>query len=51
MLTLFFVEDSPTQIGQIYEFNNEDANHAVRVLRMTAGETFMLADGSGAWSQ
>ena len=51
MLTLFFVEDLPTQIGQIYEFNNEDANHAVRVLRMTAGETFMLADGSGAWSQ
>jgi len=51
MLTLFFVEDLPTQIGQIYEFNNEDANHAVRVLRMAAGETFMLADGSGAWSQ
>jgi len=51
MLTLFFVEDLPTQIGQIYEFDNEDANHAVRVLRMAAGETFMLADGSGAWSQ
>lgn len=51
MLTLFFVEDLPTQVGQIYEFDNEDANHAVRVLRMAAGETFMLADGSGAWSQ
>lgn len=51
MLTLFFVEDLPTQVGQIYEFDNEDANHAARVLRMAAGEIFMLADGSGAWSQ
>lgn len=51
MLTLFFVDDLPTQVGQIYEFNNEDAHHAVRVLRMAAGETFMLADGTGAWSQ
>jgi 16S rRNA (uracil1498-N3)-methyltransferase len=51
MLTLFFVEDLPTQIGQIYEFDNDDAQHAVRVLRMAAGEIFMLADGTGAWSQ
>ena len=51
MLTLFFVKDLPIQVGQIYEFDNEDANHAVRVLRMAAGETFMLADGTGAWSQ
>jgi len=51
MLTLFFVEDLPTQIGQIYVFDNDDAQHAVRVLRMAAGEIFMLADGSGAWSQ
>lgn len=51
MLTLFFVEDLPVQVGQIYEFDNEDAQHAMRVLRMAAGEIFMLADGSGAWSQ
>ena len=51
MLTLFFVEDLPTKIGQSYEFNNDDANHAIRVLRMGAGEVFMLADGTGAWSQ
>ena len=50
-MTLFFVEDLPTQVGQIYEFENEDAQHAIRVLRMSAGELFMLADGSGAWSQ
>lgn len=51
MLTLFFVDDLPTQIGSLYEFDNEDAQHAVRVLRMAAGEIFMLADGTGAWSQ
>ena len=51
MLTLFFVEDLPTQMGEIYEFDNEDAQHAIRVLRMAAGEVFMLADGTGAWSQ
>ncbi|MFZ4107828.1 MAG: 16S rRNA (uracil(1498)-N(3))-methyltransferase [Candidatus Planktophila sp.] len=51
MLTLFFVENLPTQIGSLYEFDNDDAHHAVRVLRIAAGESFMLADGSGAWSQ
>ena len=51
MLTLFFVDELPTRVGQIYEFDNEDAQHALRVLRMGAGEIFMLADGSGAWSQ
>lgn len=51
MLTLFFVEDLPTKVGQSYEFNNEDATHAIRVLRMAAGDIFMLADGTGSWSQ
>jgi len=51
MLTLFFVDDLPTIVGQIYEFDNEDANHAVRVLRMKAGDLFMLSDGQGSWSQ
>jgi 16S rRNA (uracil1498-N3)-methyltransferase len=51
MLTLFFVDDLPTSVGQIYEFANEDANHAVRVLRIKAGEIFMLSDGQGGWSQ
>ncbi|CAB4759012.1 unannotated protein [freshwater metagenome] len=51
MLTLFFVDNLPTQIGSLYEFDNEDAHHAVRVLRIAAGENFMLADGNGAWSQ
>ena len=51
MLTLFFVEDLPTSTGAIYEFDGDDAHHAVRVLRMTAGEVFMLSDGEGAWSE
>ena len=51
MFTLFFVEDLPTTVGADYEFANEDANHAIRVLRMQTGAEFMLSDGNGAWSQ
>ncbi len=51
MLTLFFVEDLPTTVGATYEFDNEDANHAIRVLRIGTGEIFNLSDGLGAWSQ
>lgn len=51
MLTLFFVDNLPTNVGQIYDFEGEDAQHAVRVLRMSAGDTFMLGDGKGHWSQ
>mgnify|MGYP000518587147 CR=1 FL=1 len=51
MFTLFFVEDLPTTVGSHYEFANEDANHAIRVLRMQTGAEFMLSDGNGAWSQ
>jgi 16S rRNA (uracil1498-N3)-methyltransferase len=34
MFTLFFVDDLPTSVGSSYEFANDDANHAIRVLRM-----------------
>jgi 16S rRNA (uracil1498-N3)-methyltransferase len=50
MLTLFFVDDLPTSAGATYEFSNEDAGHAVRVLRMGVGDTFNLSDGAGKWS-
>jgi 16S rRNA (uracil1498-N3)-methyltransferase len=50
MLTLFFVDDLPTTVGASYEFNNDDANHAVRVLRIGTGDTFNLSDGNGAYS-
>ena len=50
MLTLFFVDDLPTTVGQKYEFANEDANHAIRVLRMQGGDYFNLSDGKGNWS-
>ena len=50
MLTLFFVEDLPTTVGATYEFNNEDALHAIRVLRIQSGDFFNLSDGKGTWS-
>ena len=51
MLTLFFVDDLPTAVGSIYEFDNEDAFHAIKVLRLSAGEIFRLGNGDGAWSK
>jgi 16S rRNA (uracil1498-N3)-methyltransferase len=51
MLTLFFVDDLPTTVGESYEFQNDDALHAVRVLRTTVGDVFNLSDGKGAWSK
>jgi 16S rRNA (uracil1498-N3)-methyltransferase len=50
MRTLFFVDDLPTTVGATYEFNNDDANHAIRVLRIGTGEIFNLSDGDGAWA-
>ena len=50
MLTLFFVDDLPTTVGATYDFNNEDALHAIRVLRMKSGDLFNLSDGKGTWS-
>jgi len=51
MLTLFFVDDLPAAVGTHYEFNNEDAIHAIKVLRLSTGEIFNLSDGKGAWSR
>ena len=50
MLTLFFVPDLPTQVGAKYSFNSEDANHAIKVLRIEVGEVFRVSDGAGAWA-
>ena len=50
MRTLFFVDDLPTTVGQMYTFNNEDALHAIRVLRTGPGEVFWLSDGKGHFS-
>lgn len=51
MLTLFFVEDLPASVGSLYDFQNEDALHAVRVLRTDVGDIFNLSDGNGSWSK
>jgi len=50
MLTLFFVPDLPTQVGASYSFNSEDANHAIKVLRIEVGEIFRVSDGNGGWA-
>ena len=50
MLTLFFVADLPTTIGSTYEFEGDDAGHAIRVLRTQIGESLALSNGLGAWS-
>jgi len=51
MFTLFFVDDLPTKVGTHYEFNNDDAIHAIKVLRLSTGEIFNLSDGKGVWSR
>ena len=50
MLTLFFVPDLPSQVGASYSFNSEDANHAIKVLRIEVGEIFQVSDGNGGWA-
>ena len=50
MLTLFFVPDLPSQVGASYSFNSEDANHAIKVLRIDVGEIFRVSDGNGGWA-
>lgn len=51
MLTLFFVDDLPTSVGSTYEFDGDDAFHAIKVLRIAAGEVLNLSDGTGSWSR
>ncbi|CAB5240914.1 unannotated protein [freshwater metagenome] len=50
MLTQFFVSDLPILVGQKYEFDSQDSNHAIKVLRIETGEIFRLSDGAGLWS-
>ena len=50
MLTLFFVPDLPSEVGASYSFNSEDANHAIKVLRIEVGEIFRVSDGNGGWA-
>ena len=50
MLTLFFVPDLPSQVGASYSFNSEDANHAIKVLRIEVGKIFRVSDGNGGWA-
>ena len=51
MLSLFFVDDLPDTAGHSYEFQGDDAVHAVKVLRITPGEIFNLSDGAGRYAR
>jgi len=51
MLTYFIVDDLPTQPGASYDFNGDDAFHAIKVLRTQVGEEFILTDGQGRWAR
>jgi 16S rRNA (uracil1498-N3)-methyltransferase len=51
MLSLFFVDDLPQSVGHSYEFQGDDAVHAVKVLRITSGEIFNLSDGAGRFAR
>jgi 16S rRNA (uracil1498-N3)-methyltransferase len=50
MLSLFFVSDLPKTVGSNYEFGDEEAGHAIRVLRTQVGDSLALSDGQGSWS-
>jgi 16S rRNA (uracil1498-N3)-methyltransferase len=49
MHTLFFVDNLPNTVGATYQFDNDDALHAIRVLRTKSGDFFNLSDGNGFW--
>lgn len=40
----------PRQVGASYSFNSEDANHAIKVLRIEVSEIFRVSDGNGGWA-
>jgi 16S rRNA (uracil1498-N3)-methyltransferase len=50
MLTLFFVDELPLH-GTNYEFDGEDAHHAIKVMRLGVGEIFNIGDGKGGWAR
>ena len=47
MLTLFFSDQISTGQRQVLE--NEEAHHAIKVLRLNTGEVIKISDGVGTW--
>ena len=47
MLTLFFSDQISTGQRQVLE--NDEAHHAIKVLRLTIGEVIKVSDGVGNW--
>ena len=51
MLTYFIVDEVPQNLERTYEFDGDDAFHAIKVLRTQVGEEFILTDGAGRWAR
>jgi len=49
VLTLFFSDQISTGQRQVLE--NEEAHHAIKVLRLNTGEVIKISDGVGKKSQ
>ena len=47
MLTLFFSDQISTGQRQVLE--NNEAHHAIKVLRLNTGEVIKISDGVGNW--
>ncbi|MFY8211554.1 MAG: RNA methyltransferase PUA domain-containing protein, partial [Candidatus Nanopelagicus sp.] len=47
MSNLFFVDKISTE--SIQSIENEEAHHAIKVLRLSVGELVYVSDGHGKW--
>jgi len=51
MLTLSYVIEVPTQLGEVIRLVGDEGFHAASVLRLQEGEEHLLSDGRGRWSR
>ena len=51
MLTLSYVVEVPTQLGEVIRLVGDEGFHAATVLRLQEGDEHLLADGRGRWSR
>lgn len=51
MLSLSYVTEVPTQLGEVIRLVGDEGFHAATVLRLQEGEEHLLSDGRGRWSR
>ena len=49
-MNLFYIEKFSEKIGDLIKIDGDDAHHIDRVLRLNAGETLLLSNGTGDWA-